>query len=81
MRDKRFDSSKWQEGFEGLPYLETAATNFFCGVVGAHDYDDHTVFVVSIEGVRLNNRLQAAETAPLIWINGGPARAFGRDHA
>jgi flavin reductase (DIM6/NTAB) family NADH-FMN oxidoreductase RutF len=69
----------WRIGLYGLPYLETAATSYFCRVIGAHDYGDQTIFVGRIEGVRLNQDIDPAHADPLIWMNGGPVRLAGRE--
>lgn len=69
----------WSVGLYGLPYLETAATTYFCRVIGAHDYGDKTIFIGKIEGVRLDEDMDAAHGDPLIWMNGGPVRLAGRE--
>jgi flavin reductase (DIM6/NTAB) family NADH-FMN oxidoreductase RutF len=73
------ETDPWRIGLFGLPYLETAATSYFCRVIGAHDYGDQTIYVGRIEGVRLNQDIDPAHADPLIWMNGGPVRLAGRE--
>lgn len=80
-RAERFTSDAWRPGPHGLPYLETATACFFCNVLGAHEYDDQTIFVSRIEDVRLGLRCGADGFDPLIWINGGPAKLASREYA
>jgi flavin reductase (DIM6/NTAB) family NADH-FMN oxidoreductase RutF len=81
LRSSRFTSSRWKVGLHELPYLESATTCFFCDVKGAHAHEDQTVFIGSIEGVRLNKDPLCRERDPLIWINGHAARLAGREFA
>lgn len=80
LRSQRFASGRWSEGPYGLPYLDNATACFFCDVQGAHAYEDQTVFIGRIVGVRLvsgdNDR-----RAPLIWLNGRAARLAGSKYA
>ncbi|SFU16819.1 flavin reductase family protein [Mesorhizobium sp. YR577] len=80
MRSTRFSSNAWQRGLHDLPYLETATSSFFCSVIGAHDYGDHTVFVGRIEGIWLREHSEE-DFDPVIWINGAPRRLAEREYA
>ena len=77
--DTDLQSEVLRIGLYGLPYLETAATSYFCRVIGAHDYGDQTIFVGRIEGIRLKHDIDPARADPLIWMNGGPVRLAGRE--
>jgi flavin reductase (DIM6/NTAB) family NADH-FMN oxidoreductase RutF len=81
LRASRFSSQAWQSGLHGLPYLETATSSFFCRVIGAHEYGDHSVFVGRVEGVRVGDSLREAGSDPLIWMNGAPRRLAEREFA
>lgn len=70
--DMEFSSEPWRKGLYDLPYLETATMSFFCRVIDAHRYEDQTVFVGRIEGVRLAENIDRPECGPLMWRNGAP---------
>ncbi|SEO15382.1 NADH-FMN oxidoreductase RutF, flavin reductase (DIM6/NTAB) family [Gemmobacter aquatilis] len=81
LRASRFTNGTWRAGLGGLPYLATATASFFCSVATAQSYEDQTVFIGRIDGVRLADGSGAGECDPLIWINGGPAKLAGRAYA
>jgi flavin reductase (DIM6/NTAB) family NADH-FMN oxidoreductase RutF len=81
LRASRFTSERWKAGLNGLPYLETATTSFFCDVQGAHAHEDQTVLIGRINGVWLGNNPSRRERDPLIWINGKAARLAGGEYA
>lgn len=81
LRASRFTSGLWKAGLNGLPYLESATTSFFCDVQGAHAHEDQTVLIGRINGVRLGDDPCRRERDPLIWINGKAARLAGGEYA
>lgn len=81
LRSSRFTSGSWNPGPKGLPYLETSTMCAFCEVQGEHVYEDQTVFVGRIEGVRIGQTSEASNRDPLIWMNGRAARLAGREYA
>ena len=80
-RASRFANGDWRAGIRGLPFLATATASFFCTVTSAQTHEDQTVFIGRIEGIRLADCDGFAESDPLIWINGGPAKLAGRAFA
>lgn len=80
LRASRFSSGRWSLGPHSLPYLDTATTNYFCDVQGAHAHEDQTVFIGRIVGVRLDDGASGLRE-PLMWINGRAARLAGREYA
>jgi len=81
LRSSRFTSGNWSSGLNGLPYLETSTMSAFCEVQGEHVYEDQTVFVGRIEGVRIGPNSGKNERDPLIWMNGRAARLAGSEYA
>jgi flavin reductase (DIM6/NTAB) family NADH-FMN oxidoreductase RutF len=80
LRSSRFATGRWSVGPFGLPYLDSATTNFFCDVQGAHAHEAQTVFIGRIVGVRLGN-CGNDKRDPLMWINGRAARLVGKEYA
>lgn len=80
-RASRFTVGTWHAGIFDLPYLVSATANYFCRVQGDFLYDDKTIFVGRIEGVRLGGSEQNNQCDPLIWVNGGPARLAAGEYA
>lgn len=71
-RAERFSVGEWREGPNGAPAVEGCLAALFCEVDRAVDYGTHTVFMNRVEAVRLS---PSAPPDPLLWLDGGPARA------
>lgn len=65
--EERFAAGDWQEGFEGIPYLESAQSVFYCDTDASFDYGTHRIIVGKMKHILVS------ETAvdPLIYLDGG----------
>ena len=71
-RSERFRVGDWSEGPNGSPWVVGARAALFCTVERTVDYGTHTILMNRVEAVRLT---PSGASAPLLWLDGGPARA------
>jgi flavin reductase (DIM6/NTAB) family NADH-FMN oxidoreductase RutF len=64
-REERFAMGEWGQDDSGIPYLRDAQCNLFCRVHSALTVFSHTLFVGTVETVRVHG-----ESRPLIYGNG-----------
>ncbi|MFZ1741858.1 MAG: flavin reductase family protein, partial [Pontixanthobacter sp.] len=62
---KRFQTGDWQYDDRGTPYLADAQSNLFCTINAALTYASHSIFVGTVNRVRLEGQI-----APLIYSDG-----------
>lgn len=70
-RHLRFDSARWMEGAEQLPYLEGAPACVFCQTDAHLDYGSHRLLAGRIVDIVTNDN--AGE--PLVWFSSTGCRA------
>lgn len=68
--EERFSEGKWGSGACGTPYLRDAQANFFCEYETHIEYGTHAVVIGAVREVDW-----AGEVDPLIYVDGGYARA------
>jgi flavin reductase len=68
-REKRFSTGDWQYDKQGTPFLADAQSNLFCTINAALTYASHSIFVGTVNRVRLEGQI-----APLLYSNGRYAK-------
>jgi len=68
--EERFREGDWGSGPRGTPYLHQAQASFFCEYETHVEYGTHAVVIGAVRTVDV-----AREVDPLIYIDGGYARA------
>lgn len=63
----RFSVGHWQDGLDGIPYLQDSETIFFCRTDKIVSYGTHYILIARIEDVLVSE--QPAD--PLLYHNGG----------
>lgn len=66
----RFACGAWLQFDDGTPYLADAQANIHCRLEESICYGTHEIFVGRVDAVRTYG-----EVAPLVYVNGGFARA------
>lgn len=64
-RKQRFGTGDWQYDEAGTPYLADAQSNLFCKVNAALTYASHSIFVGTVDHVRLEGQI-----SPLLYSDG-----------
>lgn len=64
-REKRFTTGDWKFDDQGTPYLTDAQSNLFCTVNAALTYASHSIFVGTVNLVRLEGQI-----SPLLYSDG-----------
>jgi flavin reductase (DIM6/NTAB) family NADH-FMN oxidoreductase RutF len=67
-RDRRFTSSDWQRGPDGLPYLASARAAIFCRREDSFDYSTHTLHIGRVTELKM-----LGNGMPLLWFDGAYA--------
>ncbi|MDT8760195.1 flavin reductase family protein [Sphingomonas psychrotolerans] len=68
--EARFAEGAWDMAADGTPYLRDAQASFFCTYERHLEYGTHAVVIGAVTGVS-----HSGEVDPLIYIDGGYARA------
>jgi flavin reductase len=69
--DEKFTEGVWLSSDDGIPYLADAQANLFCSASESFSFETHTIFVGRVESL-----LMADEISPLLYQDGGFARAL-----
>ena len=67
---ERFGEGTWALSDNGIPFLETAQANVFCGVEQIVPYGTHSIVIGGVEDVQL-----ADHVSPLLYENGKYAKS------
>lgn len=67
-RHRRFASSDWRHGQDGLPYLASARAAIFCRSENTVDYSTHTLHIGRVTDVKILDN-----GPPLLWFDGAYA--------
>jgi flavin reductase (DIM6/NTAB) family NADH-FMN oxidoreductase RutF len=67
-RDRRFTSSDWRRGPNGLPYLASARAAIFCTSDHTVDYATHTLHIGRVTDLKMREN-----GLPLLWYDGAYA--------
>ncbi len=68
--EERFEEGDWAADADGTPFLRDAQASFFCRYETHLEYGTHAVVIGAVKHVAL-----AGEVDPLIYLDGGYARA------
>ena len=67
----KFTEGVWLSSDDDVPYLADAQANLFCSASASFSFETHTIFVGRVESL-----LMADEISPLLYQDGGFARAL-----
>jgi flavin reductase len=69
--EEKFSEGVWFTNNDGIPYLADAQASIFCSSSESLSFGTHTIFVGRVESLML-----ADEVSPLLYQDGGFAKAF-----
>ncbi|OXC72036.1 4-hydroxyphenylacetate 3-monooxygenase, reductase component [Caballeronia sordidicola] len=69
--EEKFSEGVWLTSDEGIPYLADAQANIICTSSNSFSFGTHTIFIGQVENIML-----APEVSPLLYQDGGFAKAF-----